>query len=144
MKLSSRSRPDAGRIELSMTAMIDVVFLLLIFFLVTTSFSKAERQIRPVIQVREQTDAAPSAGRLEPAVVEVLGRGETGMFRIGSREFETVDELTRLLEAFENKDEGAFVIVHDGAPFHMTAAALQACRTSGFPSVSYVPASDPN
>ena len=142
MKLSSRHRQEAGRIELSMTAMIDVVFLLLIFFLVTTSFTKAEKQLRPVIQVKDQTEAQPSAGRLEPAVVEVLTQGGRGLYRIGSREFTETAELTRLLEAFENKDEGAFVIVHDGASFDMTAAAIQACRTAGLPSVSYVPASN--
>ena len=140
MKLSSRHRQDAGRIELSMTAMIDVVFLLLIFFIATTSFTKAEKQIRSAIQVKDQSEAQPSAGRLEPAVVEVLTQGGQGIYRIGSREFTELDELTRLLQAFENKDEGAFVIVHDGASFDMTAAALQACRTVGFPSVSYIPA----
>jgi len=140
MRLATARHREAGRIELSMTAMIDVVFLLLIFFLVTTSFTKAERQLRPVIQVQERNATRSSAGRLEPAVVEVLPLDAGAAFRVGGRELSSIDELTRLLDAFDNKDEGAFVMVHDGAPFEQTAVALQACRTSGFPSVSYVPA----
>jgi biopolymer transport protein ExbD len=43
MKLSNRRFiGDVNKIELSMTAMIDVVFLLLIFFLVTTTFVPPE------------------------------------------------------------------------------------------------------
>ena len=40
MKLSNR-QIDKKRLELSMTSMIDVVFLLLIFFIVTTTFVSA-------------------------------------------------------------------------------------------------------
>ncbi|HAN98275.1 MAG TPA: hypothetical protein DCQ98_12965 [Planctomycetaceae bacterium] len=140
MRLARARHREAGRIELSMTAMIDVVFLLLIFFLVTTSFTKAERQLRPVIQVQQREATRAAAGRLEPAVVEVLPSSAAASYKVGGRELASVAELTRLLDAFDNKDEGAFVMVHDGAPFDRTAAALQACRTSGFPSVSYVPA----
>ena len=46
MKLSNRAVDSrSNKIELSMTSMIDVVFLLLIFFLVTTTFVRPEKQL---------------------------------------------------------------------------------------------------
>ena len=69
MKLCTRQRRRQS-LELSMTSMIDVVFLLLIFFLVTTTFIRPEREIRSMIQVK-QKQASQSSSNLEPAIVEV-------------------------------------------------------------------------
>ena len=44
-----------------------------------------------------------------------------------------------LLKQFENKIDGAFVRVSDDVPFDMAAAAIQACKTAKFLTVSYVP-----
>lgn len=125
-----------------MTSMIDVVFLLLIFFLVTTTFVKAERQLRPAIQVQEQTQESSQQGFLEPAVVHVKRIDNRNFFKLGGREMTTYEELLEVLLVFENKDDGSFVVVDDQASFEMTAAALQACREAGFTSVSYVPANE--
>ena len=48
-------------------------------------------------------------------------------------------ELVQVLRQFENKFDGAFVRVSDDAPFDMVAAAIQACKTARFATVSYVP-----
>ena len=44
MKLTSHR---ASQLDMQMTSMIDVVFLLLIFFMVTSSFQKTERELEP-------------------------------------------------------------------------------------------------
>ena len=49
------------------------------------------------------------------------------------------EELTSVLRQFDNKADGAFVRVADGAPFAMAAAAIQACKTANFSTVAYVP-----
>ena len=61
------------------------------------------------------------------------------VFRLGTREFATQQELVRVLRQFENKVDGAFVRVSDDVPFDMAAAAIQACKTARFLTVSYVP-----
>lgn len=138
MKLTNKKVGGPVKLELSMTSMIDVVFLLLIFFMVTTSVVMSERQLRPAIQVEEETtSSAPSD--LDPAVVEVVFSNGRFVYRLGANEFTDPDPLTETLRAFDNKYDGAFVRVADDAPFDMSAAALQACRTAGFPAVSYVP-----
>ena len=121
-----------------MTSMIDVVFLLLIFFMVTSSFVKTERNLDSSIKLRERS--ANSAPRdLEPAIVEVLRSEERFVYKLGGRELASPAELTNLLRQFPNKLDGSFVRVSDEAPFAMAAAAIQACKDAQFTLVSYVP-----
>ena len=137
MKLSSRKLEHERKITLSMTSMIDVVFLLLIFFMTTASFVKTERDLDSAIKVNERSSAA--VNDLEPAIVELVSGGGGFVYRVGSREMTSPDELTNVLRAFPNKQDGAFVQVSDGAPFEMAAAAIQACKDADFTAVSYVP-----
>jgi hypothetical protein len=87
--------------------------------------------------VNEKT--AAEASDLEPAIVEIVPGGSGYVFRVGSRELLSGDELTNILRAFPNKLDGAFVRVSDGAPFRMAAVAIQACKDADFVGVSYVP-----
>jgi len=137
MKLSSKKLEHERKIELSMTSMIDVVFLLLIFFMVTASFVKTERDLDSAIKVNKKSSAA--ASDLEPAIVEVVRSGSGVVFRVGSREMTSQEELTSVLRGFPNKLDGAFVRVSDDAPFRWAAAAIQACKDAGFVAVSYIP-----
>jgi biopolymer transport protein ExbD len=136
MKLSNRRLQRHRRIQLSMTSMIDVVFLLLIFFLTTASFVPTERDLESTMRVRS---TSATASDLQPAVVDVVP-GRTGfVYRLGQRELNDSEELLDLLARFDNKAQGAFVRVSDRAPFRMAAAAVQVCKTAGFASVSYIP-----
>ncbi len=138
MRLSNRRLDRSHEIELSMTSMIDVVFLLLIFFMTTSSFVMTERNLDSEIKLEEsQTSSAPSD--LEPAIVDVIRSGERFVYRIGGLELETGQELTEILRQFPDKLQGAFVRVSEEAPFHMAAAAVQACKSANFTIVSYVP-----
>ena len=137
MKLTTR-RQRGSRIELSMTSMIDVVFLLLIFFIVTTTFVRPERQIQSAIKVNER--ASQDQSNLDPAVIDVTRLGTEVMFQIGAIKTNDLSEIKKTLRDFENKSEGAFVRVADNVPFEAAAQAIGACNSSGFPSVSYLPA----
>lgn len=137
MRLTSRKVQREKKVVLSMTSMIDVVFLLLIFFMVTSSFVKTERDLDSTIKVNEKS--AAQASDLEPAIVEIVPGGSGYVYRIGSRELVSQGELTDVLRAFPNKFDGAFVRVSAGAPFRMAAAAIQACKDADFVAVSYVP-----
>ena len=140
MRLTSRKANRNAGYELPMTSMIDVVFLLLIFFMVTSSFSKTERELDPGIKVQRNT-GRKTARDLEPAIVDVV-RGTGGfVYRIGGRELTSASELTDVLRQFPNKVDGAFVRVGDEVPFDMAAAAIQACKSAEFIAVSYVPLS---
>ena len=80
MRLSSRK--SGASVDMQMTSMIDIVFLLLIFFMVTSSFSLAERELDSAIKVRRAA-LSSAASDLQPAIVEVL-RGSGGSRRPSS------------------------------------------------------------
>jgi biopolymer transport protein ExbD len=143
MKLSSRRISREKKIELSMTSMIDVVFLLLIFFMVSSGFVKTERQLEPAIKVKKKS-VAQAVSDLEPAIVDLVRSGNRFVYKVGSREIPSEEELTRVLARFPNKGDGAFVRVSDGAPFRMAAGAIQSCKSAGYLAVSYVPFTPPN
>lgn len=138
MKLSSLHR-RRSRLELSMTSMIDVVFLLLIFFLVTTTFIRPERQVQSTISP-ERISPAQNKSLLEPAVVSIkLASNGQPFFRLGAVESSRIERISEILGAFENKSEGAVVRVRDDVPFGAAAKAIAACRAAGFVTVSYLP-----
>lgn len=137
MKLSSRKIQRNSRVTLQMTSMIDVVFLLLIFFMTTASFVRTERDLAAAVKVKDKsTSSAPSD--LEPAIIDIVRAGDKWVFRVGGRETDSLEELTNILKQFENKLDGAFVRVGDEAPFRMAATAIQAAKSAKFSSVSYV------
>ena len=121
-----------------MTSMIDVVFLLLIFFMVTTSFRKAERELDPAVR-SEQVASSGAQNDFEPVIVEVVAADGDTFFRLGTAVFSMDEELIKTLRQFDRKGDGAYVKVSDGAKFGHAAWAMQACKTAGFEAVSYIP-----
>ena len=138
MKLSNRRISHETKLDLNMTPMIDMIFLLLIFFIATAAFVAAERNLDSAIKPKQQA-AASAASDLEPAIVDIVRGGAGFVFRIGGRELTTQDELTGVLKQFPNKLDGAFVRVSGDVPFGLAAAAIQACKDADFAAVSYVP-----
>ena len=138
MRLSSSHKSRKTELDLSATSMIDIVFLLLIFFLVTSSFVKAEREYRPAIQVNEKS-AASKQNDMEKAIVEIVQVGGEYQFQIGTVQTADDKQLKKVLETFGNKAQGAFVRAPDSAPFDMSARAVAACKDAGFDAVTYVP-----
>ena len=139
MKLSNRKADRSKGMELQMTSMIDVVFLLLIFFITTSSFVKTELQLSSAIKVDKNSRAQPTD--FEPAVIQIVAGGGGFVYRIGDRDIQSVEELTRVMGQFplRTKTEGAYVRVSDDAPFDMAAKAIDACKKARFIAVSYVP-----
>jgi len=121
--------------------MIDVVFLLLIFFIVTASFTKTERDLDAVTKVNQKSEQSTQTD-LEPAIVVLVNTPEGYAYQVGTTNMSSYGELVELLAQFPNKADGAFVRAPDGAPYHMAASAIQACKDANFPGVSYVPMVD--
>ena len=140
MRLSNQlhcfQKPD---LTISMTSMIDVVFLLLIFFLVTTTFIKPEKQLLSNIVV-EQTDAGIQISDLEPAVIDIFRVGNTVFFQMGGIKTSDPSKLDQILSSFPNKNEGGFVRVGKDVPFERAAQIIGMLKSNGFENVSYLPA----
>ncbi len=128
----SRFRPTDDRaLELSTTAMIDVVFLLLIFFLVTTTFNTPERQLEP--NIRERETAESISVNVGPAIVDVIRDRGVAVFQFGQTRTSNLETIADLLQRWPDKSQGAIVRLAEDAPFGMAARAVNACRQAGFP-----------
>lgn len=140
MQLTDKAHRQRSTLTLPMTSMIDVVFLLLIFFLVTANFSEREDRVTSTIQSER---AGASASQLQPQIVSVeLISGRVG-FRIGERVVFTNIALRAILEQLP-KDAGIAVKVDDRVPIQAAATALQAAHDAGFTKRSYVPSRSDN
>ena len=113
--------------SMNMTPMIDVVFLLLIFFMVGTKMSDSERSI--ALQVPVVRDAAPL---VEPPNNRVILVFKDGHIELDDRTV-TLDALRDELTAAKREYSDLGVIVRgDGdGEFQNVASVLSACREAG-------------
>jgi biopolymer transport protein ExbD len=139
MKLSGEKKTNET--EINLTSLIDVVFLLLIFFMVTTTF---ERQARLRIELPEASDE-PSVVQAPPIEVAI---SEDGRFFVNSNEvINTRIETLRqaIAKAAGDDREQAITIRADArTPHQAVVSAMDAINQLGFVnlSIATTPASD--
>jgi biopolymer transport protein ExbD len=126
-----RQRIDEGGINL--TPLIDVVFLLLIFFMVSTSFTKESRL---QIELPTATGEPPSDER---AALEIVVDGK-GQYRINERAVSgtSVDALmTAMTRLAEGGDDLPVIITADAtSPHQAVVTAMDAAGRLGFARLS--------
>ena len=112
---------------LNLTSMIDVLFLLIIFFMVATKFDEMERNID--VAVPEVSQAGEATPPPRPMVVAVQSDGRVELDGTPV----TMEDLTaRLTAARTPLGEPPVVIRGDAqCAFQHIAAALAACRQAG-------------
>ena len=113
--------------SLNLTSMIDVLFLLIIFFMVGTKFTESERQIAlRVPQVAEHAALLPAP---EKKVVQVYRDGQV----VFDRQNVTLDELTARLQAARRQypDVGVLVRGDEQGQLQRFAEVLNACKRAG-------------
>ncbi|MBM3999188.1 MAG: biopolymer transporter ExbD [Planctomycetes bacterium] len=114
--------------SLNLTPMIDVVFLLIIFFMVGTTFTDAERNL--AVHVPEV--ANPNAGSPPAPTRRTVTIDRAGALVL-DREPVTLDELERKLKAAAGTRRGLGVLVRGDADssLQQVASVLHACRQAG-------------
>ena len=132
---ASRRRPD--KITLQMASMIDAVFLLLAYFLVTTAMTKPEDRLSPLLQT--QSKEAGQVTDFQPQKIDVLMIDGAPSYRLGGQLLRDRDELRRTLDDLP-VEAGVFIVVHDDVLVSFAVAAIQVARDCGFEKVTYVPA----
>ncbi len=135
MRFAARESRSA-KPEVNFASMIDIMFVLLSFFIFTTGSSSNESRLSPNLRVQQGTD---SMDDLEPQVLDVSRVGGITNFRIGTNDFTTREALATALAALP-LERGLFVRVHSGVDVGSAAAAIQVARDTGFEAVTYVPA----
>jgi len=112
---------------LNLTPMIDVVFLLIIFFMVGTKFSEMERQME--LQVPEVSDASALTPAPEKKVVNVYRDGQVTL----DRQPVSLEELTNRLASARSQYRDLGVLIRGDATgtFQRVADVLNACKRAG-------------
>jgi biopolymer transport protein ExbD len=113
--------------NLNLTSLIDVVFLLIVFFMTASKFTDPARDVDlklPDVAEGESLSVAPKA---RSVAVHVDGKITL------DKETVTLEELkTRLTEAITTGPHASVVILGDaGCPFQHVAAAMAACKQAG-------------
>lgn len=112
---------------LNLTPMIDIVFLLIIFFMVGTKFAELERKIS--VTVPEVSDGGALSPAPEKRVINVYPDGQISL----DNKFVTVQQLRDVLSAAKREYEDIGVIVRGDAhvAFQSVADVLNAVRRAG-------------
>ena len=112
---------------LNLTSMIDVLFLLIIFFMVATKFDEMERNIE--VAVPEVAQAGESSPPLQPHIVSVMGEGRVELDGAPV----TLEELTSRLNAARTPLTEPTVVIRGDAEcaFQHIASTLAACQQAG-------------
>lgn len=112
---------------LNLTPMIDIVFLLIIFFMVGTKFAEWESKL--TLKVPQVTDVGALAPAPEKRVINVYGDGRLSL----DRDFVSLEQLEqRLAKARQQYNELGVVVRGDAeGAFQNVATVLGACRKAG-------------
>ncbi len=119
--------------EMQLAPMIDVVFLLLIYFIVSWNFAKFESEINISVPKTEETN------RSEPAPGEiVIGVDRDGRVRVNDQ-LMTREQLHEKLDRVASLFPGQAVILRgDGdAEFLHVMAVLDTCQKAGIWNVAF-------
>ena len=113
---------------LSLTPLIDVVFLLLIFFLVTSEFEDEERRLDIVLP--NATSTVPMTGQPREIIIDITDDGSIYM----RGEATTLAELERLLRASvanNPTNQKAVIRADKETPFQPVVSVMDVCNKTG-------------
>ena len=120
------SEPRAG-VSIEMTPMIDMVFLLLIFFLVATTFHQTEREMQIALPVA--SSAAPISTLLRELVINV---DVDGKIIVGGRQIAAEDLGVMITEAVAVNPEQKVTVRGDRSTAYANiVTVLDLCKSSG-------------
>lgn len=118
--------------KLDLTPMIDIVFLLIIFFMVGTQFTEMERQYD--IQLPTVTDAKPLTNLPDDIIVNV---GQNGEVTVHGKK-QTLSELEATLKKAVQNFPGQSVVIRGDSqgPYQNVMNVLEICHQVKIRSVS--------
>ena len=146
-----RNGEGRARLPLMITPMIDVVFLLLIYFFLTVQFGAEEVNLRTESPVSEKATASadPYALEIEPLVIRITRAGDGASITLSSglrAPNNTVDleQILRDSMLDASHPQGLFAADHPirlaparDAPWNEVVAVFNAVMSAGYRSVAF-------
>ncbi|SMF60338.1 outer membrane transport energization protein ExbD (TC 2.C.1.1.1) [Alteromonadaceae bacterium Bs31] len=132
-KHHKKSKEDKAEIDL--TPMLDVVFIMLIFFIVTASFVK-ERSLG--LNVPENTDNPPPPDEKSKSILVMINANDEIFIDQRRVDIRSVRSLIAQKSA-ESPEGGVVVMADEQASTKSYVAIADAAREANIPNVSLVP-----
>ncbi len=122
-----KAKSESTPLTIEMTPMIDMVFLLLIFFLVATTFQQTEREMQIALPF------AQASGPLSTTLREIIINVDTdGAIIVGGRHMEPEDLGSLLSEALKGNPEQKVSVRGDRVTaYENIVRVLDICKGSG-------------
>ena len=135
------SVPETEEVSINLTPLIDIVFLLLIFFMVSTTF---QRETELEIALPEASAEAPSEPAVSALILEI---DATGAYRLSTEQsgkrsdFASVniEQLSEMLKGLSAKNDTATLVIKADAktPHQAVVQALDAARQANLTRVKF-------
>ena len=126
--MAVRFKKGAALGTLSLTPLIDVVFLLLIFFLVATRFAQEDREID--VPLPDASEAKPLTVKPKEIFINI---DQQGQFFVGRQQVAADDLEHLLVQAATNNPVNQAVIIRADkrVPFDFVVQAINLCKKAG-------------
>ena len=128
----------------AMTPMIDVVFLLLVFFVWTASFQTIEYVLDSQVtaaqgNAAEISEPLPATDFDEDIVVRIESEGGHLIWSVNQRSAESLEDVKGRLKSLADVDASATVILHPDptVALEFVIGAFDAAQLAGFTQVSF-------
>ena len=119
--------------SLSITPLIDVVFLLLIFFLVASRFSEEERQLD--LNLPSVSEALPATAQPDELVINITAEGR--FFIEGAfRQVEQVEQILRRAQANNPLTQTVVIRADKQTVWQHVTTAINLCKKVGIQEYS--------
>ena len=141
-------RDDQGRLEVKMTPMIDVIFLLLIFFVCTASFQVVEGVLPTNLSlpgsVKTEIEIDPLEEDLDEITVKIFQRGDRPGWQVNGRDYDRLEQVGAVLRAAAEIKIDLPVILDVDAevPIEDVIDAYDLCRQIGLKRIQFAVSSD--
>ncbi|MDR1923535.1 MAG: biopolymer transporter ExbD [Planctomycetaceae bacterium] len=129
--------------ELKMTAMIDIIFLLLIFFVCTANFRLHESQMKADMSLDGNSDNSitlviPDTADIDVAVIKIAFR-ESPSWQIASNKCNSIAQLRALLRQLGNVQNDLPIIIDSepNVPIEHVIDTYDACRVAGLTNIQF-------
>ena len=130
-------------LEVKMTPMIDVVFLLLVFFVWTSSFQRPEQLLATTLasvgSSESSLDVEPPPPDLDRIIIEVDWQQDRPAWTIYDRPLASLTEVSAVLRAAAEVDNGlpVILVVDGGVPMGDVIDVYDMSRAAGFVKIQF-------
>jgi biopolymer transport protein ExbD len=122
-----RPHKSDSEVAIDLTPIIDMVFLLLIFFLVATTFQQTEREMK--IALPAATSAGPISAAMRELIVNVDAQGQ---MYVSGRQIDAGALRSMIADAVAANSQQKVTVRGDrNAPYSKIVTALDICKSAG-------------